>query len=159
MRHDDKGCMCGFPRPGGAYPVGVAGRHGASVVASFDIRCGAARVTRRPSPGTGGSAARRRGRSPRRASRPSAAGAGAAAFRRNRSRRWTCVEIKILRRARAESSRRPPRHRRDACSIAWRCRFLTARRSQLSGAPDALVDFHTAMDPRLGMKLLRGSGV
>ena len=59
--------------------------------------------------------ARRRGRSPRRASRPSAAGAGAAAFRW--SRRWTCVEIKILRRARAESSRRPPRHRRDACSI------------------------------------------
>ena len=37
----------------------------------------------------------------------------------------TCVEIKILRRV-----RRPPRHRRDACSIAWRCRFLTARRSQ-----------------------------
>ena len=27
-------------------------------------------------------------------------------------------------------SLRPPRHRRDACSIAWRCRFLTARRSQ-----------------------------
>jgi len=41
-----------------------------------------------------------------------------------------CVEIKILRRARAESSRRPPRHRRDACSIAWRCRFLNARPSQ-----------------------------
>ena len=41
-----------------------------------------------------------------------------------------CVEIKILRRVRAESSRRPPRHRRDGCSIAWRCRFLTARRSQ-----------------------------
>ena len=36
-----------------------------------------------------------------------------------------CVEIKILRRV-----RRPPRHRRDACSMAWRCRFLTARRSQ-----------------------------
>ena len=36
-----------------------------------------------------------------------------------------CVEIKILRRVRAESSRRPPRHRRDAC------------------APDTLVDFHT----------------
>ena len=49
-----------------------------------------------------------------------------------------CVEIKILRRARAESSRRPPRQRRDACSMAWRCRFLTARRSQ-HGAPDALV--------------------
>ena len=35
-----------------------------------------------------------------------------------------CVEIKILRRV------RPPRHRRDACSIAWRCRFLAARPSQ-----------------------------
>ena len=67
-----------------------------------------------------------------------------------------CVEIKILRRVRTESSRRSPRHRCDACSMAWRCRFLTARRSQrgciiaetrlneeLSGAPDALVDFHT----------------
>ena len=41
-----------------------------------------------------------------------------------------CVEIKILRRVRVESSRRPPRHRRDACSIAWRCRFLAARLSQ-----------------------------
>ena len=41
-----------------------------------------------------------------------------------------CVEIKILRRVRAESSRRPPRHRRDACSVAWRCRFLAARPSQ-----------------------------
>ena len=28
----------------------------------------------------------------------------------------------------AESSRRPPRHRRDAYSMAWRCRFLAARR-------------------------------
>ena len=68
----------------------------------------------------------------------------------------TCVEIKILRRVRAESPRRPPRHRRDACSMAWRCRLLAARPSQdgrvivekrlseeLSGAPDALVDFHT----------------
>ena len=35
-----------------------------------------------------------------------------------------------LRRVRAESSRRPPRHRRDACSMAWRCRFLTAQPSQ-----------------------------
>ena len=41
-----------------------------------------------------------------------------------------CVEIKILRRVRAESSRRSPRHRRDACSMAWRCRFLAARPSQ-----------------------------
>ena len=39
-----------------------------------------------------------------------------------------CVEIKIL--LRAESSHRPPRHRRGACSMAWRCRFLTARPSQ-----------------------------
>ena len=35
----------------------------------------------------------------------------------------------------AESSRRPPRHRRDVCSMAWR-------------APDTLVDFHTG--PRDG---------
>ena len=42
----------------------------------------------------------------------------------------TCVEIKILRCVRAESSRRPPRHRRNACSMAWRCRFVTARPSQ-----------------------------
>ena len=41
-----------------------------------------------------------------------------------------CVEIKTLRRVRAESSRRPPRHRRDTCSMAWRCRFLAARQSQ-----------------------------
>ena len=41
-----------------------------------------------------------------------------------------CVEIKILRSVRVESSPRPPRHRCDACSIAWRCRFLTARPSQ-----------------------------
>ena len=40
------------------------------------------------------------------------------------------AEIKIIRRVRAESSRRPPRHRRDTCSMAWRCRFLTAQRGQ-----------------------------
>ena len=82
-----------------------------------------------------------------------------------------------LRRVRAESSRRPPRHRRDACSTAWRCEFLTARPSQdgrvvaekrlseeLSGAPDALVDFHTGGGPptastrsKLG-KLRSGTG-
>jgi len=48
----------------------------------------------------------------------------------DRQTAWTCVDIKILRRVRAESSRRPPRHRHDACSMAWRCRFLTARPSQ-----------------------------
>jgi len=42
----------------------------------------------------------------------------------------SCVEIKILRRVRPESSRRPPRHRRSASSMAWRCRFLAARASQ-----------------------------
>ena len=36
--------------------------------------------------------------------------------------RRTCVEIQILRLV--------PRHRRDACSMAWRCRFLAARPSQ-----------------------------
>ena len=45
-------------------------------------------------------------------------------------RRRPHLETKILRRVRAESSRRPPRHRRDACSMAWRCRFLAARPSQ-----------------------------
>ena len=40
-----------------------------------------------------------------------------------------CVEIKILQRVRAASSRRPPRHRRDAYSMAWRCRFLSTRRT------------------------------
>ena len=41
---------------------------------------------------------------------------------RGRRGRGTCAEIKILRRVRAESPRRPPRHRRDACLMAWRCR-------------------------------------
>ena len=58
-----------------------------------------------------------------------------------------CVEIKVLRRVRPESPRRPPRHRRDACSMAWRCRLLAARPSQ-DGAPNALVDFHTGRDHR-----------
>ena len=37
-----------------------------------------------------------------------------------------CVEIKSFT---ARSSRRPQRHRRDTCSMAWRCRFLAARPS------------------------------
>ena len=41
-----------------------------------------------------------------------------------------CVEIKISRRVRAESARRPPRRRRGVCSMAWGCRFLNARQSQ-----------------------------
>jgi hypothetical protein len=72
-----------------------------------------------------------------------------------------CVEIKVLRRVRPESPRRPPRHRRDACSMAWQWRgsspadrastaaSLPRRLSEdLSGAPDALVDFHTGRDHR-----------
>jgi len=51
-------------------------------------------------------------------------------------------------RVRSESPRRPPRHRRAACSMAWRCQFLTARRGQRGHVvaekyPDTLVDFHT----------------
>ena len=49
---------------------------------------------------------------------------------RNRNPLHPVWKSKILRRVRAESSRRPPRHRRDACSMAWRCRFLAARQSQ-----------------------------
>ena len=46
------------------------------------------------------------------------------------ARWWPPVWKSNLRHVRPESPRRPPRRRRDACSIAWRCRFLTARRSQ-----------------------------
>ena len=53
-----------------------------------------------------------------------------------------CVNQNFTARSCAESLRRPPRHRRDACSMAWRCRFLAARPSR-SAAPDTLVDFHT----------------
>ena len=67
-----------------------------------------------------------------------------------------CVEIKILRRVRPESPRRPPRHRRDTCSIAW-CSFLTARRSKRGhvSAPDRLVDFHTDEDVQSTPQQLR----
>ena len=48
-----------------------------------------------------------------------------------------CVEIKSPR-------SRPPRHRRDACSTAWRCRFVTARPS-----PDGhVIAFHTGTSKR-----------
>ena len=76
---------------------------------------------------------------------------------RNTGRR-PCINQKCLRAA--------PCHRRDACSTAWRCRFLTARRSQdarviaekwlseeLSGAPDKLVDFRTGRRVSLLMRL------
>ena len=38
-----------------------------------------------------------------------------------------CVEIKLSLRVSATAESWPPRHGRDACSMAWRCRFLTAR--------------------------------
>ena len=46
-----------------------------------------------------------------------------AAFKPIRKSVNSCVQIKFRR-------VRPPRHRRDACSMAWRCRFLAARPSQ-----------------------------
>ena len=46
------------------------------------------------------------------------------------ARWWPPVWKSNLRHVCPESPRRPPRHRRDACSMAWRCRFLSARRSQ-----------------------------
>ena len=78
------------------------------------------------------------------------AAVGGSPFVRDNSKELVvaCVAIKILRRVRPESSRRPPRHRRDTCSMAWRYRFLTARRNQRGQrrAPDTLVDFHTVGD-------------
>ena len=69
-------------------------------------------------------------------------------YQKSRPRPPDLCGNQILRRARAESPRRPPRHRRDPCSMAWRCRFLAARRASTAAsspsAPDALVDFHTA---------------
>ena len=77
---------------------------------------------------------RRRAKKPPKAPKelyaPSAIHADAKALAKPLPKASACVEIKILRRVRAESSRRPPRHRRDACSMAWRCRSLTARPSQ-----------------------------
>ena len=42
----------------------------------------------------------------------------------------TVHKSKFSRRVSATAGSWPPRHRRDACTTAWRCRFLTARRSQ-----------------------------
>jgi hypothetical protein len=42
--------------------------------------------------------------------------------------------------------------------MAWRCRFLAARRGQhgrVIGAPDTLVDFHTAMDSSSKYKMTK----
>ena len=77
---------------------------------------------------------RRRAKKPPKAPKelyaPSAIHADAKALAKPLPKASACVEIKILRRVRAESSRRPSRHRRDACSMAWRCRSLNARPSQ-----------------------------
>ena len=70
--------------------------------------------------GSGGSAARRTGRFAGGAAVARSASDASDRFNRASASRTavttTFVEIKILRRIRAESSRRPPRHRRDACS-------------------------------------------
>jgi hypothetical protein len=44
----------------------------------------------------------------------------------------TCVETKCRGASSPTAHSWPPRHRRDACSMAWRCRFIAARRSQHS---------------------------
>ena len=41
-----------------------------------------------------------------------------------RFRKATCVEIKLSRRVSATAESWPPRHRRDAGSMAWRCGLL-----------------------------------
>ena len=41
------------------------------------------------------------------------------------------------------ASRPPSRHRRDACSMAWRCRFSPLDGASTGVTPDSLVDFHT----------------
>ena len=50
--------------------------------------------------------------------------------------RATCVEIKILRRLRAESSRRPPRHRRDALLDGVAMTGSSYEKPPLDRAPD-----------------------
>ena len=50
-----------------------------------------------------------------------------------------CVEIKILRRARAESSRLPPRHRRDACCFHTVVRCVRGR-GHASGVADEIAE-------------------
>ena len=44
-----------------------------------------------------------------------------------RFRKATCVEIKLSRRVSATAESWPPRHRRDATSMAWRCGSYTTR--------------------------------
>ena len=51
----------------------------------------------------------------------------------------TCVEIKILRRVRAESSRPPPRHRRDACYFHTVVRCIRGR-GHASGVADEIAE-------------------
>ena len=44
------------------------------------------------------------------------------------------AQVKLSRRVSATAESWPPRHGRDACSMAWRCRFLTARPSLVGRA-------------------------
>ena len=61
--------------------------------------------------------------------KPSAAGRGSPSGCPARRGPDLCGNQNFTERS-VESSPRPPRHRRDACSMAWRGRFLTARPSQ-----------------------------
>ena len=47
----------------------------------------------------------------------------------------------------SDESSTPPRHRRDACSMAWRCRFLTARRVGLGPVGAEKSDFGPNWSP------------
>ena len=40
----------------------------------------------------------------------------------------------------AESSRRPPRHRRDICTMAWRCGSLTDRKRRTGCSREPIID-------------------
>ena len=58
----------------------------------------------------------------------------------------------------AESSRPPPRHRRDACSMAWRCRFLDrASTAASSRRNDFVCTWLTGCALRTGSRRRRGS--
>ena len=91
----------------------------ASFSPSSLLRCASKRPSRAPRRAWRDNVLRSRGASPRQTLRRRAGARRALSGRRPR----TCVEIKFSRHIRSESSRRPSRHRRDACSVAWRCRW------------------------------------
>ena len=116
--------------PGPPAEGGRRGRRRRACMAARDP-AGAARRPRRRTPEK--SVRRRHRPAAGRVPRPDrdrgvAADAGTVRRRAHAKACSTCVEIKILRRV-LNRPRRPPRHRCDACSMAWRCRS-----SSLDGA-------------------------